>query len=179
MTALPALRVASRRWTIDLIDGPNMRHLGRRDRRLFGSIASLEELQRKVVGFGEALGVQVRVFASDYEGELLEAVHASAASSDGYLVDPGGLATVSEGLRHALQETRRPVVEVCFYNPHARAESSILTRSAIGCVTGFREYGYLAGLLGLVLSLDDTSFLHPDAPESPTVRRDGKPFGNA
>ena len=182
MSSLPPsaspLRAGKRRWVIELIDGPNMRHLGKRDARLFGTIASLEALQRLVTEFGAALGVEVRTYASDFEGELLEHIHASAASADGYLVDAGGLATVSEAMRHALQETRKPVVEVCFYNPVAMGEQSVFTRSAIGCVTGLREHAYLAGLLGLVLSLDDESFLDPEAADAPTVRRHGRPFAN-
>jgi 3-dehydroquinate dehydratase II len=173
---LAKIRVGGRRWVIEMIDGPNMPHLGRRDPRLFGSIGSIEELQRLVVDFGTALGVEVRPFASDYEGELLERVHATARSADGYLVDPGGLATVSEGLRHALQETHKPVVEVAFYNLIANGEVSVITPTAIGRAMGLREYSYLAGLLALVLSLDDESFLNPDAPESAPVRRDGAPY---
>lgn len=176
MGRVPSLRQGAHRWIIDLIDGPNMRHLGKRDRRLFGTIGSIGELQDLVVDFGLALGVDVRPFASDFEGELLEHIHASASTADGYLIDAGGLTTVSEAMRHALQETRKPVVEVCFYNLAANNEVSVFTPTAIASAGGFRQYSYLAGLLGLVLSLDDESFLHPDAPASPTVRREGVPY---
>ena len=176
--AVGGLRRSDRRWVIELIDGPNMRHLGKRDPRLFGTIASIGALHELVIDFGSALGVEVRPFVSDFEGELLERIHESAASADGYLIDAGGLTTVSEAMRHALQETRKPVVEVCFYNLVANGETSVFTRSAIASVTGLREHSYVAGLLGLVLALDDESFLHPGAKDSPTVRRDGRPFTN-
>jgi 3-dehydroquinate dehydratase-2 len=107
-------------------------------------------LHQLVIGFGEALGVTVQAFVSDYEGDLLKQVHATAAQTDGYLIDPGGLTTVSEGWRHALAETRKPVVEVQFYNLATRNEVSVFTPSAIGRVMGFREYSYVAGLLGLI-----------------------------
>lgn len=173
---LAAMRQSRRRWVIGLIDGPNMKHLGKRDPRLFGKIGSIEELQKLVVDFGAALGVEVRPFASDHEGDLLEHVHAGAATTDGYLLDAGGLTTVSEGLRHALQETHRPVIEVAFYNLIANGEISVFTPTVIGRAMGMREYSYVAGLLGLVLALDDESFLHPDAPDSPIVRRGGQPY---
>jgi len=171
-----SIRPEGRRWIIGMIDGPNMKHLGKRDPRLFGKIGSIEELQRLVVIFGEALGVEVRPFVSDHEGDLLEHVHASAASTDGYLLDAGGLTTVSEGLRHALQETHRPVIEVAFYNLIANGEISVFTPTVIGRAMGMREYSYLAGLLGLVLALDDESFLNPDAADSPIARRGGQPY---
>jgi 3-dehydroquinate dehydratase-2 len=170
------MRTGNSRWVIGLIDGPNMLHLGKRNPRLFGSIASIEALQNLVVSFGSALGVDIRPFASDYEGAVLEHIHATAGSTDGYLVDPGGLATVSEGLRHALQETQKPVVEVSFYNMVANGETSVITPTVIGRAMGLRQYSYLAGLLALVLSLDDVTFLNPSAPDSATVRRGGSPY---
>jgi 3-dehydroquinate dehydratase II len=171
-----SVRRGSRRWIVGLIDGPNMKHLGKRDPRLFGRIGSIEDLQKMVVDFGEALGVEVRPFASDHEGDLLEHVHHSANATDAYLLDAGGLTTVSEGLRHALQETHKPVVEVAFYNLIANGEVSVFTPTVIGRAMGLREYSYFAGLLGLTLALDDETFLNPDAPDSPTVRRGGQPY---
>src|ERR1700677_556849 len=127
-----SVRRDSRRWIIGLIDGPNMKHLGKRDPRLFGRIGSIEDLQRMVVDFGEALGVEVRPFVSDHEGDLLEYVHHSANATDAYLLDAGGLTPISEGLRHALQETHKPVVEVAFYNLIANGEVSVFTPTVIG-----------------------------------------------
>ena len=84
------LRQSDRRWIIEVIAGPNMKHLGRRDRRLFGDIASFAALQKEIESFAAALGVEARIFVSDYEGEILERVHHSAATADAYIVDPGG-----------------------------------------------------------------------------------------
>ena len=163
-------------WKIKVIAGPNMAHLGKRDPKLFGSIESFAALDKLVRRFGESIGVDVEVFVSDYEGELLEFVHAHAAETDGFIVDPGGLTTVSEGWRHALQETHKPVVEVSFYNLIANDEVSVFTPTVIGRVMGLRQYSYVSALLGLVLSLDDETFLNPGAPESATVRRGGQPY---
>ncbi len=169
-------RKDSHPWQIEVMLGPNMRHLGKRDKRLFGGIESVEALQKVIVGFGRTLGVVVSTFVSDFEGELLAHVYESAASTDAYVVDPGGLATISQGWPHALIETRKPVVEVCFYNMLANNEVSTFGGTTIGRVMGLREHAYVAALLGLVLSLDDKSFLHPGAPASDTARADGKPY---
>ena len=176
MPELLTLRQTDRRWVIDVIAGPNMKHLGRRDRRLFGDIESFATLQELVERFGAALGVEVRVFVSDFEGEILERVHACAATTNGFVIDPGGLATVSQGWPHALLETRKPVVEVTFYNPVANGEVSVFTKTAIGRVMGLREHSYTTALLALVLSLDDRTFLNPDAPDTETKRKDGTPY---
>lgn len=175
-TSIRSVRRCDTRWKIEVLAGPNMAHLGKRDPRLFGAIASFDELRRLVERFAESMGVDVNVKVSDYEGELLEHVHATAVGADGYIVDPGGLTTVSEGWRHALQETHKPVVEVCFYNLIANQEVSVFTPTVIGRAMGLRQYSYVAALLGLVLSLDDETFLNPGAPESATVRRGGQPY---
>ncbi len=126
--------------------------------------------------FGAALGVDVRVFVSDFEGDILGRVHETAGTADAYIIDPGSLATVSQGWPHALLETRKPVVEVTFYNPVANGEASVFTKTAIGRVMGLREHSYTAALLALVLSLDDRTFLHPDGSDTETKRQDGRPY---
>ncbi len=163
-------------WRIEVMLGPNMRHLGKRDKRLFGNIESVDALQRLVTDFGRTLGVVVQTFVSDFEGELLEHVYKTAAEVDAYIVDPGGLATISQGWPHALIETRKPVVEVCFYNMLSNNEVSMFGGTSLGRVMGLRQHSCTAALLGLVLALDDKSFLHPGAPASDTVRADGKPY---
>lgn len=173
---IQAIRQHDTRWKISVMAGPNMAHLGQRDPRLFGSIESFAALEALLRRCADSIGVDIDVFVSDYEGELLEYVHANAAAADGFIVDAGGLATVSEAWRHTLQETHKPVVEVSFYNLIANHEVSVFTPTSIGRAMGLRQYSYVAALLGLALSLDDESFLNPGAPDSPTVRRGGQPY---
>jgi len=173
-TTLAALRKGQEAWRIEVLLGPNMKHLGKRDPRLFGA-ASYEDVVAEVERFAAALGVTASVFASDYEGELLQRVHAKAATADGYLVEPGGAATTAQGWTHALAETKKPVVEVNFYNLTARGEISLFTPSAIGRSMGLRQHSLVAALIGLVLSLDDTTFLNPRE-QSPISRSGGAPY---
>src|SRR5690606_37827091 len=107
-------------------------------------------LRAMIVAFGDDLGVEVRVTVSDFEGDLLDHVYRSTTSTDAFIVDPGGLATVSQGWPHALIESRKPVVEVCFYNMVANGEQSTFGPTVIGRVMGLREHSYRAALLGLV-----------------------------
>ncbi len=168
------MRQGDKAHVIHLIDGPNMSNLGRRDPRLFGAIASIEALHALVTTHAERLGVQLDCFVSNHEGAILEHVHATAAGTDAYLVNPAGLTTTSEGFRHALQETKKPVVEVHFHNLTANGQTSVFSPSVLGMVSGLREYSYIAALTGLVMALDDDTFL--GAGEGETVRRDGQPY---
>jgi 3-dehydroquinate dehydratase-2 len=157
----------ARRWRIGVIDGPNMPNLGARDRDLYGPIGSLAELQAFVAGVAQEIGVEVTAFASNFEGEILEFIHGSAADTDGYLINPAGLTTYGEATRHALADTCRPYVEVHFSNlPVHLAKvapgaglSSRFTYAAAGVCMGLRHHSYAGALVGLALALDDPAFL--------------------
>jgi len=158
----------ARAWRIAVIDGPNMPNLGRRDQAIYGPIRSLDDLQQFVTNFGSEIGVAVECFASNHEGEILEFIHGSAARIDGYIINPAGLTTYGEATRHALVDSGRPYVEVHFANTarHFRGVSgeaepprSKFTYTATGLCMGLRQYSYVGGMLGLVLGLDDASFL--------------------
>lgn len=162
-------RESSRRYRIAVIDGPNMSNLGARSKKVYGKIGSLDDLKAYVAGFGERLGVDVEAFSSNHQGEILEFIHASAARVDGYIINPAGLTTVGEGIRHALEDAGRPVLEVHFANISAGAGGarglgggsiiSSFTHTATGMCMGMRQYSYIGALTALVLALDDEGFL--------------------
>jgi 3-dehydroquinate dehydratase-2 len=155
------LRTGARRHRIALIDGPNMSNLGKRNARVYGSIGSLEQL-----------GVQLRTFASNYEGAILEFLHETAEETDGYIINPAGLTLFGEATRHALEETGRPAIEVHFANISSGggaagqgrglpvgAWQSRFSPSVTGVMQGMRQYSYHAALIALTLALDDETFL--------------------
>jgi 3-dehydroquinate dehydratase II len=159
---------APARWTIGVIDGPNMPNLGARDPQIYGPIGSLAELQKLVSDFARLLQLDVTQFASNHEGEILEFIHAAASNVDGFLINPAGLTTYGEATRHALQDSGRPYVEVHFANtmrhyagvaPAGHLQQSRFTFTALGLVMGMRQYSYLAALLALACALDDDAFL--------------------
>jgi 3-dehydroquinate dehydratase-2 len=164
----PTLRAPdARRWRIAVIDGPNMPNLGARDQAIYGPIASLADLQAFVGQIAAAVGVDLRPFSSNHEGEILEFIHSSAAEVDGYLINPAGLTTYGEATRHALADSARPYVEVHFANlsqhlgridPTGTLRSRF-THTAAGLSMGMRQYSYAGALVALALSLDDSSFL--------------------
>lgn len=168
------LRTKRNAWKLCLIDGPNMSNLGSRDPQLFGDIASIDELHKQVTAFAAKLGVEITPFVSNFEGDLLEHIHKTAEQADGYIVNPAGLTKTSEGMRHALQETRKPVIEVHFQNIAADGQVSVFSPTVLGMCMGLRQYSYFAAVLGLVMALDDDSFLGTGDDE--TNRRDGAPY---
>jgi 3-dehydroquinate dehydratase-2 len=168
---LPAtgLRASDRDHSIAVIDGPNMSNLGARNRRVYGAIASLEDLQCFCREFGAALGVSVVSFASNFEGAILEFIHQSASTVDGYVINPAGLTEPGVATKHALTETGKPFIEVHFANVVAPPTApralpigpwrSTFSPHATGVMMGLREYSYAGAILALAMSLDDGTFL--------------------
>lgn len=166
-------RQSDREHVIAVIYGPNMSSLGNRSKSVYGAIGSLDDLKAYVRDFGAGLGVKVENFSSNFQGEILEYIHESASRVDGYIINPAGLTTVGEGVRHALEDTGKPSVEVHFANISAAAGAarglgggsinSSFTHTATGMAMGLRHYSYAAALTGLVLALDDTGFLGEEA----------------
>ncbi|WP_226781156.1 type II 3-dehydroquinate dehydratase [Oceaniglobus trochenteri] len=162
-------RSGNRKHKIAVIDGPNMTSLGNRSKQVYGTIASLKDLQDFVTGFGNDLGVEIETFASNYQGAILEFIHESAHRVDGYIINPAGATTIGEAIRHALQDSERPVIEVHFANISAEPAMprglnsgkliSTFTHSATGMCMGMRQYSYSGALLAMVQALDDATFL--------------------
>ena len=112
----PGFRSSKRDHKLVIIDGPNMTNLGARNKRVYGAIQSLDDLQNFCQSFGAALGVVVTTFASNFEGAILEFIHESAKSTDAYIINPAGLTEFGVATKHALTETGKPYVEVHFAN---------------------------------------------------------------
>ncbi|WP_407727590.1 type II 3-dehydroquinate dehydratase (plasmid) [Rhodococcoides fascians] len=167
-------RGGTEKHTIVLIDGPNMPNLGKRNKRVYGPISSIDSLHEYVKKIGAGLGVEVETFTSNYEGAILDFVHESSDRASGYLLNPAGLTTTGEPTRHALEETKKPFVEIHFSNISAPPWSgrglpggpwqSNFTRTATGMSMGLREHSYLGAIIALVSALDDENFLGQNSP---------------
>lgn len=166
------LRTGSRRHTIAIIDGPNMTNLGARNKRVYGAINSIGDLQEYCTSFGEQLGVDIITFVNNFEGNILEFIHAHATTVDAFIINPAGLTEIGIPTKHALSETGKPVMEIHFANVVAPPTAprglpigpwqSVFTPSVTGVAMGLRQYSYAAAILGLTLSLDDDTFLGAD-----------------
>lgn len=149
--SLRNLRKASVEWKIVVLDGPNVSALSR----------SIDGFAGLLKIWGQDLGVNVEHFQSNHEGRLLEYIHRSAPTTNGYIVNPGGLARVGESFRHALKDAKRPTVEVHFSN-ESLSVKTIFSPSVTCIFSGLRQFSYQGALVALVLALDDPDFLHPE-----------------
>ena len=135
-----------------LLNGLNMTNLGRRDKNIYGSIASLQVLEDLVTEVGQSIGVDVLAFHSNHEGDLVDFIEANS-DVDGYIINPGGLWAFGDPTRIALEETGKPFVEVHFANIFATGHLSTFTQSCSGTVMGLRHHGYVGAIVALAASV--------------------------
>ncbi|CAJ1499436.1 type II 3-dehydroquinate dehydratase [[Mycobacterium] kokjensenii] len=139
---------------INVINGPNLQRLGRREPAVYGS-TGYADLKAMIEREAAALGVEVLVRQSDSEAELLEWIHQAADDAEPVILNAGGLTHTSVALRDACAELTAPLIELHISNVHAREDfrrHSYLSPIADGVIVGLGVRGYLLALRHLAES---------------------------
>jgi 3-dehydroquinate dehydratase II len=140
--------------TINVINGPNLGRLGRRQPEVYGH-ATHADLVALIEREAAELGLDVRVRQSDSEAELLGWIHDAADAAEPVILNAGALTHTSIALRDACAELSAPLIELHISNVHAREEfrhSSYLSAVATGVIVGLGVQGYLLALRYLAAS---------------------------
>ncbi|HSS62760.1 MAG TPA: type II 3-dehydroquinate dehydratase [Candidatus Limnocylindrales bacterium] len=127
-----------------VVNGPNLNLLGRREPEIYGT-RSLADLEAFVKAKATALGIEVSLFQSNDEGEIIDFLQQNGPGSLGIVINPAALSHYSLALYDCLQALALPVVEVHLSNIHAREEfrsRSVTARAARGVITGLGFVGY-------------------------------------
>ena len=131
------------------LHGINLNMFGKRDPKTYGT-ATLADIDAQLVALGQELGVQVECFQTNFEGTMVERIH--AAHTEGIaavVINAGAWTHYSYGIRDALAILKCPIIEVHMSNVHAREafrHHSVLAEIAQGQIAGFGVDSYLLGL---------------------------------
>ena len=101
---------------------------------------------------GKQLGLEVKSFQSNSEGELVSALQSAKNEHTGLLLNPAAYTHTSVAIRDAVLAVGLPVVEVHLSNIHKREEfrhRSLLADVVDGQVIGFGADSYLLALRAL------------------------------
>jgi 3-dehydroquinate dehydratase-2 len=130
-----------------VIHGPNLNLLGKRVPEIYGRL-SLAEIDRKIEAFARGKKITVKIFQSNCEGGIIEAVH-QARGFDGLVINPAGYTHTSVAIRDAIEATGLRTVEVHLSNICAREDfrrRSLIAPVCCGQISGLGWIGYVLAL---------------------------------
>ncbi|KPK42790.1 MAG: 3-dehydroquinate dehydratase [Omnitrophica WOR_2 bacterium SM23_29] len=131
-----------------VIHGPNLSLLGERQPDIYGKF-SLEQINKELKKIAKSEKVDLEVFQSNHEGEIVERIGKAKGKFDCLLINPAAYTHTSVAIRDAIQATGIPTVEVHISNIYAREEfrhTSLIAAVAVGQVCGFGINSYKLGL---------------------------------
>jgi 3-dehydroquinate dehydratase II len=131
---------------IQIINGPNLNLLGRRETSIYGSESFEDFFARLKKRFPQ---LDLHYYQSNVEGELVNKIHEVGFSFDGIIINAGAYTHTSVAIHDALGGIKTPTVEVHISNVYAREEfrhKSLITSKCVGMLTGFGLEGYALAL---------------------------------
>lgn len=142
---------------IQVINGPNLNMLGKRDPDQYGSY-TLGEIEKMTTEFfsKQASSPNLDWFQSQEEGEIIKKIHTLSESNDldGIVINPGGLSHTSVSLLDALSLLKIPVIEVHLSKISNREnfrQNKITAQAARIVIEGAKEFAYILGIQAIIL----------------------------
>ena len=132
-----------------VIHGAGMSMRGKAQIEIFGPM-TLPEYDAKIRAYAAELGVEVEIFHSNIEGEVINRLFAAHDQGfAGAIINPDGFTRGYPALVGAIGKVSFPTIEVHISNIHARDEHhrhSKLSGAVKAVICGLGPYGYLAAI---------------------------------
>lgn len=135
---------------IQIINGPNINLLGKREPSIYGAVSFEDYLQQLRGKYPE---VEMAYYQSNVEGEMINKLHEAGFSCDGIILNAGAYTHTSIALQDAIRAITAPVIEVHISNVHAREEfrhKSMISCACMGVICGFGLDSYRLGVEALL-----------------------------
>jgi len=131
---------------IQIINGPNLNLLGKREPEVYGSTSFEDYFETLKTTFPE---LELHYFQSNVEGELINKIHQVGFVFDAILLNAGGYTHTSIAISDAIAGVTTPTLEVHISNIYKREEfrhKSIISKSCVGMISGLGLKGYELGI---------------------------------
>ncbi len=129
-----------------VLHGKGMELRGKVDIEIFGTM-TLPEYDEHIRQYASELGIDVEIFHSNEEGEVISKVKGSDAAA--ILINPGGYTTGHPDLADTIRQASVPTLEIHMSNPASRGRVSKIGPACKGVITGLGIAGYQLGLQGV------------------------------
>lgn len=136
---------------IQIINGPNINLLGKREPGIYGA-RSFEDYLVELKGCYP--DVEFEYYQSNVEGEMINKIHEVGFSFDGIVLNAGAYTHTSIALQDAIRAVKTPVIEVHISNVHQREEfrhKSMISCACVGVICGFGLNSYRLAVEALLM----------------------------
>jgi 3-dehydroquinate dehydratase-2 len=132
-----------------IIHGAGLNMRGKVQTEIFGPM-TLPEYDERIRGYASELGVEIEIFHSNIEGEVINKLYeANDRGFDAALFNPAGFSRGYPALVAAISQVKFPTIELHISNPVRRGPLSDTAPVSQGMLTGFGIAGYSLALRGL------------------------------
>ncbi len=127
-----------------VINGPNLNMLGIREPDIYGT-KNFKALEAFIWSSAEELDLEVTLFQSNHEGEIVDVIQSAYGAYDGIVINPAAYTHTSVAILDALKAVGIPTVEVHLSDINNRDEFrkfsyvSLVAKKTI-CGLGFEGY---------------------------------------
>jgi len=132
-----------------VVHGAGMNMRGKVQVDIFGKM-TLPEYDERIRGYAGELGLEVEIFHSNLEGQVIDKFYEAAGEGiDAAIFNPAAFGSGYPALVAAISQVGFPTVEVHISNPIRRGPASETARVSHGIVAGFGIAGYYLALRGI------------------------------
>lgn len=139
-----------------IVNGPNLNMLGIREPEVYGSM-TYEELVYFLHEQAVALGVEIEVFQSNCEGEIVNEIQRAYRRIDGIIINPAAYTHTSIAILDALKAVSVPAAEVHLSDVTKREEFRQVSYAGMACefhFIGEGKQGYINAMKALKEKLE-------------------------
>jgi len=126
--------------------------LGEREKEIYGE-KSFGEINVLLEKEAQKMGVNLEIFQSNHEGDIIDKIQDSRENVDGIIINPGAYTHYSLAIRDALKVVKAPIIEVHLSNIYSREEfrhHSVIAPVCWGQIAGLGYWGYILALQALL-----------------------------
>ena len=124
-----------------VINGPNLNMLGIREPGIYGK-STYADLCRLLEQTAKDLGMEVEIYQSNHEGDLVDKIQWAYGKIDGIVINPAAYTHTSVAILDALKAVSIPAVEVHISDVDARESFRQISYAGRACVKTIKGHGF-------------------------------------
>ena len=124
-----------------VINGPNLNMLGIREPGIYGS-STYDDLCRMIREKASALGVEVSLYQSNHEGNIVTRIQQALGQEDAIVINPAAYTHTSIAILDALKAVHLPAAEVHISDVGKRESFRQISYAGMACEAHYIGLGF-------------------------------------